>query len=150
MERYRVQLLNTVQQLPRRTMERTVTSAFVHIQNIGINCLLSTHPHAVKFLVPAFRKCAYSFTRNVYDVFARWSLPDPALEISETIQDTQSTIPDSQTRSSTRFLTTRSMSFTLWPQLDNKPHLNAIRAYRPSFFLCFRFWQCHIQTKNYE
>lgn len=41
-------------------MERTMMSAFVYNQNIGINCLLSTRPHAVKFLVPVFRKCAYT------------------------------------------------------------------------------------------
>jgi hypothetical protein len=46
-------------------------SAFVYNQNIGINCLLSTRPHAVKFLVPVLRKCGYTFTGNVYDGFAR-------------------------------------------------------------------------------
>ena len=66
-------------------------------------------------------------------------LPDPALEISQTIQDdTQSTIPDSQTRSSTRFWT-RSTLLALWAQLDNRPRLDVIRVYRLSFFLCFRF-----------
>lgn len=52
-------------------MERTMMSAFVYIQNIGINCLLSTSPHAVKFLVLAFRKYAYNFTGSVYDGFAQ-------------------------------------------------------------------------------
>ena len=69
MERYRVQLPDTLQKLPRRTIERTAMSAFVHNQNISINCLLSTRP--VKLLVLAFRKCAYTFTGNVYDSFAR-------------------------------------------------------------------------------
>jgi hypothetical protein len=52
-------------------MGKTTMSALVYNQNIGINCLLSTRPYAVKSLILAFRKCAYTFTGNVYDGFAR-------------------------------------------------------------------------------